>query len=396
MLNNNNIAVKTVGLSKIYKLYNKPFDRVRELFSAKGYHKDFSALSNISFEVTKGSTLGIIGDNGAGKSTLLKILANTLTPSSGTMEITGRVGSLLELGAGFHPELSGRQNYYLHAAILGLSETEIKEKENAILDFAEIGDFIDQPVKTYSSGMNLRLGFSIATSINPDVLIVDEALSVGDEYFQKKSIDRMINFKNSGKTIVFCSHSMYQINLLCERAIWIKEGQLHKIGPSADVTAAYENYQRKKSGKINNKQLKEETDVSTKWIRFIKLNDSVKPIKLQHKQKLFTEIEFVSIDNEPYTIAIGIQRTDGIIAHAINLKNEKKLLFNKKGINRLRINYSKLPLLHGEFVLFVYILDENGVYVYHYTQSQTFTVKTHQKTKYEIGLMSMDFSIELM
>jgi len=230
-------AIEVGGISKFYRLYNKPSDRLKEVFLRKVLHQSFASLDNISFSVKKGESVGIIGENGAGKSTLLKILAGTLTPSEGYMNINGRIGALLELGAGLQPELSGRKNYYLNAALFGLSKQEILDCEDEILSFAEIGNFIDQPVRSYSSGMHVRLAFSIATSINPEILIIDEALSVGDHYFQKKSLDRMINYRNIGKTIVFCSHSMYHIQLLCEQAIWLKKGKIEMIGAASDVTA---------------------------------------------------------------------------------------------------------------------------------------------------------------
>ena len=235
------VSIKVNDLGKRYKLYAKPSDRLMEILFRSSRHKAFMSLEQVSFEVSKGESLGIIGDNGAGKSTLLKILAGTLSPSAGTVSIQGRVAALLELGAGFHQEFTGRQNIYLNAALLGLSETEIGNREQEILDFAELGQFIDQPIKTYSSGMVVRLAFSIATSVDPDILVIDEALSVGDQYFQKKSLDRMLRFKECGKTIVFCSHSMYTVNLLCNRAIWLEQGQLREQGLSTEVTANYEN-----------------------------------------------------------------------------------------------------------------------------------------------------------
>jgi ABC-type polysaccharide/polyol phosphate transport system ATPase subunit len=193
------VSIRVHDLGKTYKLYAKPSDRLKEVLLRRPKHLAFQSLKSVSFQVSKGESLGIIGDNGAGKSTLLKLLAGTLTPSCGDMDIHGRVAALLELGAGFHQEFTGRQNIYLNASLLGLSEAEIKAQEEAILDFAELGQFIDRPIKTYSSGMVVRLAFSIATSVDPDVLVIDEALSVGDQYFQKKSLDRM----NTGRQLFF-------------------------------------------------------------------------------------------------------------------------------------------------------------------------------------------------
>ncbi|WP_198146007.1 ABC transporter ATP-binding protein [Desulfonatronovibrio magnus] len=202
-------------------------------------HKAFSALEEISFCVVPGSTLGIIGENGAGKSTLLKILARTLNPSGGNIEINGRVAALLELGAGFHQELTGRQNIYLNASLMGMTEKEIKYREKDIIGFADIGEFIDRPIKSYSSGMVVRLGFSIATSVDPDILVVDEALSVGDQRFQEKCIERMRGFRKAGKTIILCSHSMYLINELCQEAIWMEKGKIKSACNASRIVSDY-------------------------------------------------------------------------------------------------------------------------------------------------------------
>ena len=234
-------ALEVNNLEKKYKIYSKPSDRLKEIILRKPLYKYFTALDNISFNISHGEKIGIVGDNGAGKSTLLKILAKTLTPTSGSIKINGNVAALLELGAGFHPEFTGRQNIYINASLLGLSPKQIANIEEAIIEFSELGDFIDMPVKTYSSGMFMRLAFSIATSVNPDILIIDEALSVGDQRFQKKCIDRMINFKETGKTILFCSHNMYQVGILCNKALWLKDRKIQQFSEVDKVIKNYEN-----------------------------------------------------------------------------------------------------------------------------------------------------------
>ncbi len=229
-------------LHKHYRIYRRPIDRLAEAITRKPRHQVYEVLNGVSFSLVPRQSLGIIGDNGAGKSTLLKLLAGTLSPTAGTMEIRGRLAALLELGAGFHPEFTGRQNIYLNASLLGLSKKETQEREQAIIAFSELEEFIDRPVKNYSSGMYIRLAFSIATSIDPDILIIDEALSVGDMAFQRKCIDRMNAFKSQGKTMIFCSHSMYHVQELCEKAIWLDRGQLRYMGSATETVARYENY----------------------------------------------------------------------------------------------------------------------------------------------------------
>jgi ABC-type polysaccharide/polyol phosphate transport system ATPase subunit len=235
-----NVVVQDIY--KHYRIYNRPADRLWEALFRKTRHSELNVLSGISFSLPPRQSLGIIGDNGAGKSTLLKILAGTVSPSRGSIDITGRVSALLELGAGFHPEFTGRQNIYLNASLLGISKEETACKEQGIIDFSELHDFIDRPVKTYSSGMYIRLAFSIATSVDPDILIIDEALSVGDMNFQRKCIDRMNRFREQGKTMIFCSHSMYHVQELCERVIWIHKGKIRATGPSSEIVSKYEEY----------------------------------------------------------------------------------------------------------------------------------------------------------
>ena len=234
--------VSVNNISKQFKIYNRPQDRLLELLIRKPRHSVFHVLNDISFALEDGKSLGIVGINGAGKSTLLKILAGTLQSTSGSFELIGQVAALLELGAGFHPEFSGRKNIHLNASLLGVPEQNIVELENDIIEFSELEQFIDRPVKTYSSGMYVRLAFSIATMVRPDILIIDEALSVGDLTFQKKCIQRMNEFKEQNKTLIFCSHSMFHVQELCEMAIWLDKGQIKEIGDSEQVVGHYEDF----------------------------------------------------------------------------------------------------------------------------------------------------------
>ncbi|WP_286925029.1 MULTISPECIES: ABC transporter ATP-binding protein [Lysinibacillus] len=234
-------VIKVNNLSKTYKIYDKPIDRLKESISPikKKYHKEFRALDNISLEVNKGEIIGILGKNGSGKSTLLKIITGVLNPTEGHVEISGKISALLELGAGFNQELTGIENIYLNGMIMGFSKKEIEEKLDEIIEFAEIGDFVYQPVKTYSSGMFARLAFAVAINVDPDILIIDEALSVGDMYFQEKSFTKMKSFRDKGKTIFFVSHSVPSVRNFCNRAIWIHEGVLRMNGSAEVVCSEY-------------------------------------------------------------------------------------------------------------------------------------------------------------
>src|SRR6266513_687708 len=235
-------AVRAVDLTKHYDIYPRPLDRLIEMLTRRPRHTVFPALQDVTFDVERGETIGIIGQNGAGKSTLLKLLCGVTRPSSGTLEAHGNIASILELGTGFHPEFSGRDNAALNAAILGLSPSEVKRKLPLILEFSELGTFLDRPVKTYSSGMYMRLAFSVAVNVDPDILGIDEALAVGDGHFQKKCVDKIREFQEEGKTILFCSHGLYHVSTICKRTLWLDHGRVMRYGPSLDVVHEYETF----------------------------------------------------------------------------------------------------------------------------------------------------------
>ena len=244
------IAIRVNNISKCYPIYNKPKDRLKQALyprlqrilrqPEKQYYREFWALKDVSFEVKKGETVGIIGRNGSGKSTLLQMICGTLNPTTGSIETKGRIAALLELGSGFNPEFTGRENVYMNASILGLSRAEIDARYDEIVSFADIGDFINQPVKTYSSGMVVRLAFAVQAMVDPDILIVDEALAVGDEKFQRKCFSRLEDLKDSGTVILFVSHSVTQIVELCERALLLERGERLLYGKPQNVVRAYQ------------------------------------------------------------------------------------------------------------------------------------------------------------
>jgi lipopolysaccharide transport system ATP-binding protein len=249
-MSSNDIVIEVKNLSKSYNIYRRPQDRLKQsviprLQEIMGrppnrYFREFWALRDVSFQVKKGETVGIIGRNGAGKSTLLQLVCGTLAPTQGSVSIQGRIAALLELGSGFNPEFSGRENVYLNGAILGLSKEEIDSRFDDIANFADIGDFIEQPVKIYSSGMVMRLAFAVQAMVDPDILIVDEALSVGDEKFRRKCFARLEELKNNGTSILFVSHSGAQIITLCDRALLLERGERLMLGAPLPVSRAYQ------------------------------------------------------------------------------------------------------------------------------------------------------------
>lgn len=253
----NDIAIRVENLSKAYKLYQKPVDRLKEALHPlkKKYHKDFYALKDLSFDIKKGETVGIVGKNGSGKSTLLKLITGVTTPNDGKITVNGRISAILELGAGFNPQMTGLENIYLNTSINGMSRQETDSKVAEIIAFAELGEFIHQPVKTYSSGMKARLAFAVSISVEPDILIVDEALSVGDAAFQRKCFAKMEDIRTKGATILFVSHSEASVVALCNRAIWISQGEKILDGTPKLVTGLYLKYI---SGPITKEKIQQE------------------------------------------------------------------------------------------------------------------------------------------
>lgn len=241
--NNRRNAVRLEDIGVRYRVADERIHTFKEYMirwlQRRVQHRHFWALQEVNLTIARGETIGLIGHNGAGKSTLLKLVARVLRPTTGRIVVNGQVAPLLEFGAGFHPELTGRENIFLNGAILGFSHQEMEEKFNRIVDFAELWDFIDAPMRTYSSGMWARLGFAVATDIQPDILIIDEVLAVGDEAFQRKSAERMHEFRQRGATILFVSHNMATIEDMCHRAVWIDHGRINAVGAVDEVIRAY-------------------------------------------------------------------------------------------------------------------------------------------------------------
>ncbi|NEN84306.1 ABC transporter ATP-binding protein [Paenibacillus elgii] len=263
--------IEVTNVSKTYTLYDKPTDRIAELFFRTKKGKKVASLKNVSFHVNKGETVGIVGRNGAGKSTILQIIAGTLSPTTGSVKIKGRVVALLELGAGFNMEFSGEENVFLYGSILGLSKEEIKQRYQQILDFAEIGEFIRYPVKTYSSGMFVRLAFAVAINVSPEVLIIDEALSVGDVQFQHKCMAKLRELQSNGCTILFVSHDIDSVKSLCDSAILLNKGEVHSQGTADEIANNYielihqEQLDKRKQIQDNVGSLYEVTNKSLDW-----------------------------------------------------------------------------------------------------------------------------------
>lgn len=265
----NELMIEIRDLTKVYKMYDKPIDRLKESLSIthKQYSKDFYALNNINLEIHRGENIGIIGTNGAGKSTLLKIITGVLSPTSGTVKVNGKISALLELGAGFNPEYTGLENIYLNGTMIGYTREEVDAKVDGILQFADIGDFIHQPVKTYSSGMFARLAFAVAINVEPEILIVDEALSVGDVFFQAKCYKKFEELKANGTTILFVSHDLSSVNKYCDRAVLLNKGNKVAEGIPKDMIDLYKKYLVNQAPEIDDSETEENKRDEVEYIR---------------------------------------------------------------------------------------------------------------------------------
>jgi ABC-type polysaccharide/polyol phosphate transport system ATPase subunit len=371
---NEDIAISMKDVSKVYRLYKKPIDRLKEMLFLKPYHNEFVALNGLNIRVKKGETLGIIGENGAGKSTLLKIIARTLKPTNGEVNINGMVSSLLELGSGFHPEFTGIDNIFFYGSLLGIPPSEMKGRVAEVVSFAEIGEHINYPLKTYSSGMHVRLAFSVAMAVEPDILVVDEALSVGDLYFQKKSTDKILSVKEKGKTIIFCSHSMYYINRLCDRVVWLKNGLSAMEGSAHEVTQAYETYQLKKeAAKIGeNPQTVRVKSPATASSSIVMHDVILTPFPtVRSGDDLTVGIEIMASDaSVPYRLAAVLFRIDELRIIGISTKDHEPLY----GSRKITLCFPSLQLKEGTFFLKIHVMDENYVHIYDSKATSPFTV----------------------
>ncbi len=363
------LAVKAEDVSKVYKLYDRPADRLFELFLPTPRHTVFPALQSVSFEIPKGETIGLIGQNGAGKSTLLKLLCGVTTPSSGSLETKGTIASILELGTGFHPEFTGRDNAALNAAILGLSPAEIKEKLPAILEFSELGAFLDQPVKTYSSGMYMRLAFSVAVNVDPEVLIIDEALAVGDGHFQKKCVDKIREFQQRGRTIIFCSHALYYISTLCHRTIWLDQGTLMRYGPSIDVVHEYETFLLKKDRDIAEASPAPEKSAELPIrIRSVEVLDSAgrpRDVFATGDEMYIRAIIDSDIPQQPIHLLAGVERSaDDMQCFVVGTHNDGLAPLRGQRVYDVTVKIDSVPLQRGDYTLMFFVGDESAVHIF--------------------------------
>ena len=360
--------VQLSGISKDYPIIRTGAGRLQtvfELLTGRAVHDFYRALDDISITVRRGESWGIIGENGAGKSTLLKIVAGVVKASRGTIAVHGRISALLELGTGFHPEYSGRDNIFLASALMGWSRAETYAQLDAILSFADIGTHIDQPVKTYSSGMVVRLGFAVATALSPDLLVTDEVLAVGDESFQKKCLRWMEDFRARGGTLLLCTHSMYHVQSLCQQTMWIHDGKMRMKGESFEVTQAYLAYHEAKNRKAVSAATKlPATNAPFAMLAALWLEDNTGAERalFDMSEDVYLCGTYQSPEDRPTVLMAGIVRMDGTPVFG-TFSNDANFDANRLAPQRFgfRVIFRRNALLPGMYHLRAHTLDEHGL-----------------------------------
>ncbi len=386
-------AIEVNHVTKSFKVYLDKGNTLKEkvLFKKRRRYEERKVLKDISFQVKKGEAVGLIGHNGCGKSTTLKLLTRIMYPDAGEIKMSGRVSSLIELGAGFHEDMSGRENIYINASIFGLSRKEIDERMEAIINFSELQDFIDNPVRTYSSGMYMRLAFSVAINVDADILLVDEILAVGDVNFQAKCFNRLREIKGQGTTIVIVSHSMDQIEQICDRSIWIHEGDIRRQGRPRDVHPEYLDFMGEKRQERAEKEKEEAPQEKTepiakeekRWgngdarIRKVMIldRDGRERSVIKTDEQVTISIKY-EIKNtvEDAVIGIGFFRSDGVQCYGTNTRIDKLPEFKlvRDGVAEVKI--ASLNLIPGQYLLDVAIESQIGIAVDYFREAYRFEV----------------------
>lgn len=389
----NEVAVSASGVWKNFRLYHERnrFIKAAILRGRRARYEEFWALKDVSFEVRHGSTFGIIGSNGSGKSTMLKCLAGILYPDRGKVKVQGRLAALLELGAGFHPELSGRENVFLNGAILGMGKRELAKQFDSIVDFAGLEKFIDSPVKNYSSGMMVRLGFSVASHVEPEILLIDEVLSVGDQAFQRKSIEKIEEFRREGRTIVFVSHGLSQVAQLCKEVAWLELGQLRRIGEVHDVIAEY-------TGESYGEQTETETSIGRRWgtgkagITSIEISDHTgkRVEKIQTGAGMNVRINYDShAVIEDLVVFLKISALNGLDVWSTSTRTNGIALPRVIGSGAVELNIPTLPLLEGTYLISAALRNGRETVEFdHWEHGHKFDI--HQVNLFDEGIVNIN------
>lgn len=368
MLSEDDTVIELRGVHKRYSLENRPLRRLaNQLLGRPDRGRQHHALHEVDLRIRRGEVVGLIGRNGAGKSTLLQVVCGVLEPSSGQRRVRGRVAALLELGAGFNPDLTGRENVRLNGPLLGLTPAQIEARLPEIIEFAGIGEFVDQPVRSYSSGMFVRLAFSMATSVEPDILVIDEALSVGDGMFAHKSFERIMALKDRGATILFCSHSLFQVESLCSRAIWLEAGRVRFDGLSHQAVVEYSAWQQQQEGAAHSDQPPPARFDSAAGalvdVRLLGAGLPAEPVLTSGRDALAIEVAYRSDPGIACpTLGILLHGADGRVVSSVgNWLDGVALPRDGAGRGRVQVNFEALPLLKGRYTVSVYLLCDRSI-----------------------------------
>jgi len=379
-------AIEVRNLKKIFKVYPDKSNSVKEklLFFKRNKYEVNQVLDGVSFDIKKGEAVGLIGKNGCGKSTTLKLLNRIMYPTSGTIRVNGRVSSLIELGAGFHPDMSGRENIYTNASIFGLTKKQIDEKLDDIIEFSELGEAVDNPVRTYSSGMYMRLAFSVAINVEADVLLIDEILAVGDVSFQKKCFEKLREIKYSGTTIVIVSHSLQQIEQICDKSIWIEKGHIRQIGNPKEIHLKYlKEMEEERQRLIHEAQKNKENDIEDRdsfcgkkvirsgsgevYFTNVTLKDKEEKLQNVYKSHDFMQVQYDFVnksDIEEAVFSVRIYKDDNTHCYGTTSDIECNNTIKIKGKNKFIVDFDDLCLLDGNYMIDVDVKDKTGDIVY--------------------------------
>lgn len=362
------------GAGKAYGRQSSSWGRLKSLLTGSPPDNEQWALRDVSFALARGQCLGVVGDNGAGKSTLLKLIAATLRPTSGSVSRSGRLTAILELGAGFHPEFTGRQNLYFGGALIGIPESQMRLLETEIIAFSELESAIDRPVKTYSAGMAMRLAFALITAVEPEVLIIDEALAVGDQHFQRKCAERIEAFRNHGCTVLFCSHSLFQVRNLCGSCLWLHQGRMRAFGQTETVLAAYETHVRNlnagdreeaaRTGEVATPPPAERTGDLRKLVsvEVAGLGEGTPP--LLTSKDLSVTITAYAPDGERPNLAMMLERSDRVCVTSAGTDGDVKPVSLGDGLWRSTVTFHDLQLYSGEYLVSALLFNDTGTVVY--------------------------------
>ena len=396
-------AVRVSNLTKSYKIYDSSLDRALAPFRRKDRARRFNALTKVTVDFPRGEVIAILGKNGSGKSTLLKIITGVAHKTSGELEVNGRISAMLELTSGFDPELTGVENIYLRALALGIPRQEAEARRDDIIAFADIGDHIDQPLRTYSSGMKARLGFAVSVSVNPDILIVDEVLAVGDDIFKLKCIEKMEQFRREGKTILFVSHALFTVKAFCTKALWINDGVVMEYGELGPVVLAYEDFLKRERGKQKAGQPgalgtgsdapSEKSDVlAVSGFRMFDANDTATRL-FDYGDDIYFEFTYeVKRPIEKLTFCYTIRNAEQLEVYMADKQNPANVVSSEVGVHRLKVRLKAPRLLGGEYLLSGELWNNDAGFFVGYSNKRPFQIR--QSEFLGTGITHVDYEFE--